>query len=551
MSRRRFCGALAGGMAGVRVRAGEAGRSGAVATGHPLATEAAWRAMQAGGNAVDGAIAAALMLGVVDPVNSGLGGGMFLLIRSPDGKFTAIDGRETAPAAASRDMFVRDGKAVAELSQQGPLAVAVPAQLAALAEAAAAFGNRPLREPLEAAARVAGEGFVPDRTLLARMDSVRLLLPMFPGLAAQFGGAAAGAVLRQPELAATLRSLADAGPEWFYRGPFAQRVAAWMREHGGVLTEEDFAAYRTVRREPIAAEYRGFSVTGFPPPSSGGLHIAQMLRLLEPFAVAKLGAADRAHLLAEVMKIAFADRARWLGDPDHAKVPRGLLRASYLDGLGAGLRMDRAADIGQAGSPPDAESDYFRKHTTHFSVCDAAGWWVAATATINTTFGSKVIVPGTGVVLNNEMDDFSAQPGAANAFGLVGAEANGVAPGKRPLSSMSPTIVCSGGEPVLALGAAGGPTIISQTLLHLVGMLDLGMDAEMALRQPRLHHQWRPDQLMLEPGFPGEVAAELSRRGHKIKKGNAFGVSQITARRRGGPLEAAADPRAAGSGRVW
>jgi len=535
----------------VRLRAGEAGRTGAVATGHPLATDAAWRAMQAGGNAVDGAIAAALMLGVVDPVNSGLGGGMFLLIRSPDGKFTAIDGREAAPAAASRDMFVRDGKAVAELSQQGPLAVAVPSQLAALAEAATAFGNRPLREPLAEAARVAGEGFVPDRTLLARMAAVRPLLPLFPGLAAQFGGAAAGAVLRQPELAETLRSLAEDGPAWFYRGPFAQRVAVWMREHGGVLTEEDFAAYRTVRRDPIAAAYRGFSVTGFPPPSSGGLHLAQMLRLLEPFDVAKLGAADRAHLLAEVMKLAFADRARWLGDPDHVKVPRGLLRESYLEALGAGLRMDRAAEIGGAGSPPDAESDHFRKHTTHFSVCDAAGWWVAATATINTTFGSKVVVPGTGVVLNNEMDDFSAQPGAANAFGLVGAEANGVAPGKRPLSSMSPTIVCSGGEPVLALGAAGGPTIISQTLLHLVGMLDLGMDAETALRQPRLHHQWRPDELMLEPGFSGEVAAELSRRGHKIRKGNAFGVSQIVARRRGGPMEAAADPRAAGSGRVW
>jgi gamma-glutamyltranspeptidase/glutathione hydrolase len=251
------------------------------------------------------------------------------------------------------------------------------------------------------------------------------------------------------------------------------------------------------------------------------------------------------------MKLAFADRARWLGDPDQAKVPRGLLSASYLRSLGEGLRMDRAADIGRAGSPPDAESDIFRRHTTHFSVCDAAGWWVAATATINTTFGSKVIVPGTGVVLNNEMDDFSAQPGAANAFGLVGAEANAVAPGKRPLSSMSPTIVCSGGEPMLALGAAGGPTIISQTLLHLVGLMDLGLAADKALQQPRMHHQWKPDQLMLESAFPAEIAEELVRRGHKIKKGNVFGVSQITARGSDGVMTAAADPRASGSGLVW
>ena len=523
----------------------------AAATSHPLATNAAHDAIAAGGNAVDGAIAAALVLGVADAHNSGLGGGMFFLIRSPDGKTFALDGRESAPAAASRNMFLRNGKAVPDLSRHGPLAIAVPSQLATLAAAASRCGRLPLSHALNAAATIADKGFIPDRTALARINSVRDLMPQFPELAAQFGPAKPDTVLRQPDLANSLRAIAANGPDWFYRGPFAQKLDAWMQANGGILSAADMAAYSPVWRDPISSSYRGRTILGFPPPSSGGIHIAQMLGILENFPIQSLSESDRAHVLAEVMKLAFADRAHWLGDPDHAPVPRSLTDLAYLNQLASSIRMDKAATVPQHGTPPRFDSDIFRRHTTHFSVCDHEGWWVAATATINTTFGSKVIIPGTGIVLNNEMDDFSAQPGAPNAFGLIGTEANAVAPHKRPLSSMSPTIVLKDNLPVSSLGAAGGPTIISQTLLHLVRLLDLNQSPTTALASPRLHHQWRPDSLVIEPDFPKDIADNLARRGHSIQSTPRFGVAQIISRLPNASLAAAADPRASGSSKTW
>jgi len=535
-----------------------AGNRGAVATGAPEATEAALRTMQRGGNAIDAAIAAALMLGVVDGHNSGLGGGCFLLIRLSDGTLVAIDGRETAPADATETMYLRDGKAVPELSLTGPLAAGVPGSLAAYEYAARHYGRRPLREHFETAARVADEGFVVNAgyaavlkhniETLARFPATRAVLLRPDGSPWQPGDR-----LRQRDLARSYRALADAGSEWFYRGRFAQATARWMHREGGLLTERDFARYRIKLRHPIRTTYRDCVIVGFPPPSSGGVHVAQVLNMIEGFDLRsmKAGSADSVHLLAEALKRAFADRAHWLGDPDFASVPLGLVSKDYARLLARDMKLDAATPVVRHGEPQAVFPGAFGRHTTHFSTADAEGNWVACTATLNTSFGCKDMVPGTGIVLNNQMDDFSAQPGATNYFGLPGAAANAVAPGKRPLSSMSPTIVLRNGRPVLAVGASGGPTIISQTLLALVNAIDFEMDIEAALRQPRFHHQWQPDVLRVEPGVPSEVRLELERRGHAVVQTPSLSATQAVAAEPDGGLVAVSDPRSGGRAGAW
>jgi gamma-glutamyltranspeptidase/glutathione hydrolase len=537
-----------------RPKAAESPRA-MVATVHPLATEAGLAALRAGGNAVDAAIAAAVTLGVVDGHNSGLGGGSLLLIRAPDGSVHALDGREMAPARAHRDMYVRDGKLDAEASQTGPLAVAVPGALAVYAEALERFGKRRLAEVLEPAAALAENGFALDRVYAAKLAANAAKIARFPGSKAvllrpdgqAFG---VGETLRQPDLARTYRAIAAEGPEWFYGGPFARSVGQWMAENGGVLSTSDFGAYRVRRREPLTTTYRGHSVIGFPPPSSGGVHVAQMLAMLEPIALAETYRRDPAewtHVVAEAMKRAFADRAHWLGDPDFARVPRGLIDKAYAESLGRTIDPKRATRVAGHGMPPRADEDVFEKHTTHVAAADASGYWVALTTTVNTTFGSKVIVPGTGVILNNEMDDFSAQPGQPNAFGLVGAEANAVAPGKRPLSSMSPTIVLRDKRPIMTVGAAGGPTIISQVLIALLRRLDLEAPLEECLGGPRFHHQWAPDELRLERSTPQSLQDSLRSRGHTLKLVDGLGVSQaITWDAARGVFQGVSDPRVPG-----
>jgi gamma-glutamyltranspeptidase/glutathione hydrolase len=522
---------------------------GFAATGHPLATGAALEAMKSGGNAVDGAIAAAAMLGVVDGHNSGIGGGCFLLIRRPDGTFLAIDGRETAPAAASREMFVREGKADPELSRTGPLAAAVPGWLAALDEAARTCGQLPLGRAFDAAAQVAEEGFPLEAGFAARVAQWRTVIGKYPATAAMLLAPATDGKRRLPDLAATCRAIAKHGPDWFYRGPFAEKTGQWMRENGGILTAGDFAAYQVRKRLPLRTAYRGHEVIGFPPPSSGGVHVAQMLNMLETFDVKALGDGSPAfiHTVTESMKPAFADRAFWLGDPDFTPVPRGLTDAAYARALAAKINPDKATPVPSHGDPPAAGRDIFEKHTTHLSVIDSDGWAVACTATINYTWGSFVTIPGTGVILNNEMDDFSIQPGVPNVFGLIGGEANAVAPGKRPLSSMSPTIVQKDGQPVLVIGAAGGPTIITQVVLGVVRTLDFGLSPQEALAAPRFHHQWQPDQLRLEPTLPASIRADLEKRGHVLKPTPNIGVTQAVVRGADGSFSGAADPRAGGT----
>jgi gamma-glutamyltranspeptidase/glutathione hydrolase len=489
--------------------------------------------MRRGGNAVDAAVAAGLTLSVVDSHNSGIGGGCFIVIRRADGSVVAIDGRETAPASATRDMFIRNGKAVAELSQTGALASGVPGEVAAFHHAVTKFGKLSWRDHCLASAKVAADGFVVDKTYASRQSGVVKDLARFPSSKSAFlnaDGSAqrAGKTFKQADLAATFRALGENGPDWFYRGPFARATTEWMKANGGLLTEADFRNYQFKLREPLRTTYRGHEIIGFPPPSSGGVHVAQILNILEHFDLKAMGAdsVDFAHVVTEAMKLAFADRAHWLGDPDFAPVPRGLTSRGYAAALAKKIDLKSATPVPTHNTPPSATSDVFEKHTTHFSAADAEGNWVACTATVNTSYGSKVVVPGTGVVLNNQMDDFSAQPGVANYFGLIGAEANAVAPGKRPLSSMSPTIVLKDGKPILSVGAAGGPTIISQTLLAIIHVVDFGCDPATALSKPRFHHQWSPDELRAERKLGERMIAALRARGHTVKVVESLGAAQ-------------------------
>jgi gamma-glutamyltranspeptidase/glutathione hydrolase len=512
------------------------GSRGMVVTLHPLATRAGLETLKAGGNAIDAAVAAGLMLGVVDGHNSGIGGGCFILMRTADGKLHAIDGREAAPAGATHDMFVREGRADPKLSQTGALAVAVPGALHAYQRALRSYGRFRIAEPLRRAADVADGGFELSagyaRALahvaadLARCDAAAQIFLNADGTPRR-----AGERLRQPELAQTYRAIADKGLKWFYGGPFARVTADWMRAHGGLLTIDDFRRYRSRERTPIRTTYRGFQIVGFPPPSSGGVHVAQILNLIEPFEIGRFGAdaPQSWHLLAEAMKLAFADRAHWLGDPQFAQVPRGLTGKPYAHDRGAGIRLEHAVEVPSHGTPPRADADLFGRHTTHWCTADAEGNWVACTATVNTSFGAKVVIPRTGVILNNEMDDFSAQPGVPNFFGLLGSEANAVEPRKRPLSSMSPTFVLKDGKPILAVGAAGGPTIISQVALAVVATLDWKLGLPAALALPRIHHQWRPDELIVETALPEATRDALARFGHRVRVVPSLGAAQAIA----------------------
>lgn len=618
--------------ASVALAAETAARRGMVSSVNPLATEAGLNILKSGGNAIDAAVAVGFTLGVVDTPNSGIGGGCFLLIRLANGKVVAIDGRERAPAAATRDLFVRHGRGDTALSQTGALASGVPGEVAAFEYAVKQYGRKPWKELILPAAHLAGKGFPISGGYASRLRSVADALSKFAASRAIFlkdgKPPVAGHVLTQADLAKTYRAIAEQGSDWFYRGPFAEATEKWMRANGGIMTAADFANYHIVLREPVVTTYRGYKVVSFPPPSSGGVHLIQMLNILEKFDLKSLDEVTRLHVIAETMKLAFADRAYWLGDPDFVKVPRGLVSKQYAASLARKIHLEHTTAVPTHGTPPKAKDDFFKqqpalsspstagvfdgrtisvslspqqgersevrgenpaasdefsrdpivaasgrghdqfgsppsagppsplppdaKHTTHWSVADAEGNWVACTATINTTYGSKVVIPGTGVVMNNQMDDFSIQPGVPNAFGLIGAEANAVGPGKRPLSSMTPTIVLKRGKPVIAVGAAGGPKIISAVLQELIALLDLGMSPTEALAAPRIHHQWSPDELMVEKSLPDPVQAALAGRGHKVKELNALSVSQLVTRSPDGKsFLGAADPRAEGVAEGW
>ena len=530
-----------------------------VATVQPIATDAAVQTFRSGGNAVDAAVAAALMLGVVDGHNSGLGGGCFILIRKPDGQLLAIDGRETAPGEASRNMYVRDGRAIAQLSQTGPLAPAVPGALRAYQDALIKAGRRTLPDLLMPAAAVAEAGFPIDSVMARNLAENAADLARFPATKKIFLKAndqpyQEGETLIQPDLAQTYREIAKHGVDWFYEGPYAEKTSEWMAENGGLMSVEDFRSYRSKERMPIQSTYRGHQIIGFPSPSSGGIHVAQILNILENFDLRELYDSDRTkftNVVAEAMKLAFADRAYWLGDADFVNVPRGLVTKQYARELAARINPQSVINVPSHGTPNNWETDLFRRHTTHIATADAEGYWVAITATVNTSFGSKVVVPGTGVVLNNEMDDFSSQPGAPNAFGLVGSENNAIAAGKRPLSSMSPTIVLKDGKPIMTLGAAGGPKIITQVVLGIVRVIDLGWSIDQAVSDARWHHQWLPNRLFVETSFQDRLLGTLRKRGHVGEYLEHGGVMQAISRTPNGEFQGVSDPRVPGKAAGW
>jgi len=534
----------------------DASTHGMVASVNPVATQAGVNVLKSGGNAIDAAAGVGLTLGVVDTCNSGIGGGCFLLIHLANGTNVCLDGREMAPAAATSDLFIREGKAATKLSQTGPLASGVPGEIAAFDFAVRHYGKKTLRDLILPAAAMAGRGFVITTNYARLLESVASDMEPFPSSTAVFFKEGkplrAGDILQQPDLAATYRGIAAQGPAWFYRGPFAAALDKWMRANRGILTSNDFANYHLELREPVKTSYRGYGIVSFPPPSSGGVHVAEMLNILENFDLKQMDEATRLHVIAETMKLAFADRAHWLGDPDFASVPRGLISKPYAAALAHKINLDHVTSVPSHGLPPDWQTDLFKKHATHFSVADDQGNWVACTATINTSFGSKVVIPGTGVTMNDQMDDFSAQPGATNYFGLIGGKANAIAPGKRPLSSMSPTIVFKDGQPVITLGAAGGPKIISAVLQELVNLLDLGMTPQQAVAAPRIHQQWLPDKLFVEAKLPSALKQALRQRGHQIEKLPAVALSQIVARSPDGKIfVGAADPRSDGAALGW
>ncbi|MFN9602270.1 MAG: gamma-glutamyltransferase [Planctomycetota bacterium] len=546
----------------------------AAATVHPLATQAAMELMHEGGNAIDAAIAAALVLGVVDGHNSGIGGGCLTLIRLADGRLRAIDGRETAGAAAGPQIFSRDGKPDPRLSQTGPLACGVPGQIAAMDRMHRAHGKLPWSRLFDRAVTIAQGGHPASkstaRTLAQEADDLNRFAASRGVLLHSNGEPIReGELLVQRDLAQTLRNIATHGSDWFYTGEFAKTACEYLSSIGGILTESDFRCYQALDRRPLSHTYRKHTVIGFPPPSSGGIHIAQILGMLEPYDVKKIfdtSAVQGYHLLVECMKRAFADRAFWLGDSDFVEVPEGLLAKEYLLDRMRSYSPELASKGIERGIPPGAtlSSEPLRavggqaedrKHTTHLTVADAAGNWVAMTCTVNTSWGSKVMVPGTGVILNTEMDDFSLAPGTPNAFGLVGSFANAVAPGKRPLSSMSPSLVLDADRlPYVTCGAAGGPRIISATLQILVRVLDLQQLINDAIASSRVHHQWSPDTLVFEKSSFGsdpfaiipQTSEALQSLGHSLKSADALGIAQGI-QRDGDRLKAAHDPRAQGS----
>ncbi|MDO3384350.1 gamma-glutamyltransferase [Gilvimarinus sp. SDUM040013] len=519
----------------------------AVATVQPRATEAAMQVLANGGNAVDAAVAAALALGVVDGHNSGIGGGSFAVVRWADGTIEALDGREQAPAKAHRDMFVRNGEVQRGLSRTGALASGIPGSVALfdyLLDKGGALESAQVYAP---AIELARSGFPIDQIYANRLARHKEVLAKFPATAKVLLNKAGepwpvGHQLVQSDLANTYEKLASEGSEYFYRGDFAGAVDKWMQHNGGLISAEDFARYQMLVRKPVRSQYRGYEVVGFGPPSSGGVHVAQILNILQPFELAKLSEVERYHVIAEAMKLAFADRAYWLGDPAFTKVPKGLVRAEYAKKLAADISLQQALTDVTHGTPANAAIDLFDKHTTHIATADQHGNWVAITTTVNTDFGSKVIIPGTGVVMNNQMDDFSAQPGVPNIYGLVGTEANAIAPGKRPLSSMSPTLLLKDDQPVMTLGAAGGPTIITQVVQAIINHVDLELGLYEALALPRIHHQWQPDTLYLEPSASDALHKALAARGHTLKALGPYGSTQAIEWRKG-KFDAVAEPR--------
>jgi gamma-glutamyltranspeptidase/glutathione hydrolase len=526
----------------------------AVAAPDRPSAEVARDMLRRGGNAVDAAIATAFALAVTYPEAGNLGGGGFLTLHI-DGKQAFLDFRETAPATATRDMYLdAAGKAVPDASLVGARAAGVPGTVAGLWAAHQRYGTLPWKALLAPAIRLAREGFVVDAQLAERIREQTAELAGRTNFAAHFGGVAAGQRWRQPELARTLERIAAQGSDGFYRGRTADLIVAEMRRGGGLVSAADLVGYRAAWREPLRFTWRGQEVVTAPPPSSGGIALAQLLGMREALAPAFTGLAHNSagyvHLLAEVMKRVFADRAEYLGDPDFVSVPTTKLTdPAYI--------ARRAAEVRALPSTLPAVRPGLEDspQTTHFSIIDGAGGAVALTYTLNGSFGNGVVVTGAGFLLNNEMDDFSTRPGQPNLYGVVGGRANEIAPGKRMLSSMTPTLLLRDGRVVASLGTPGGSTIFTGVFQTLLNMADFGMDPQAAVAASRMHHQLLPpDRIVYSQccALAPETLAGLQALGYKVERsGWEFGDMMVIAVDAAGRLQTGADPRGRGVGLVF
>ncbi|EKF73180.1 gamma-glutamyltransferase [Alcanivorax hongdengensis A-11-3] len=527
----------------------------AVASAHPLATAAGMRILDQGGNAFDAAVAVAAALAVVEPYSSGMGGGGFwLLHRQSDGKQTLVDAREKAPGAATANMYQdKHGKVMRDWALNGPSAAAIPGQAAAFVYLAEHYGTLPLTTSLAPAIKLAKEGFPVDARYRKLTGYREEVLNRFPDAAAIFlhnGKVPAdGYVIKQPDLAHTLSVLAEQGRAGFYQGEVAQKLVDGVQQAGGIWTLEDLKGYQVVERTPTVSHFRGGRIVSAPPPSAGGVVMGEALNILSQFNEGQVGDVLMPHLAVEAMRRAYQDRARYLGDPDFVDNPvEKLLSTAYAKQRAASIQLDKATPSASLGEPITAEEGF---HTTHLSVLDKDGNRVSATLSINLPFGSGFVAPGTGVVLNNEMDDFSAKPGEPNAYGLVSSHANAIAPGKRPLSSMTPTFV-EFDDRVAILGTPGGSRIISMVMLGVIEAAD-NKPVEDWVSRVRFHHQYLPDEVQAEPAFVGSPAAkELMKLGHKVvSTGRRYGNMQaIEWNRQTGAVTAASDPRGIGSAQV-
>lgn len=523
----------------------------AIATAHPLATEAGEKILAQGGNAFDAAVAISAALAVVEPYSSGIGGGGFwLLHREKDGFQTMLDGRETAPLKAHRDMYLdAEGKVIPGASMDGPLAAGIPGVVAALEQLSTEYGNLSLKQSLQPAIEYARNGFAVDehyrrmagfrlQALRASADAAKIFLRNneVPDV---------GVMIKQPELANTLSEIADKGAAGFYQGAVAEKLLAAVQQHGGIWQQKDFDQYRVLQRKPLSGEYHDMKITSVAPPSSGGVAILQILNQLETLPFKNLADADSVHYLIESMRRAYRDRAQFLGDTDFVQVPlKRLTSKQYAAGLAASIHTDKAMP---SELLPGVVHDNNSRDTTHFSIIDHQGNRVAATLSINYPFGSGFVAAGTGVLLNDEMDDFSAKPGVPNAYGLVGAEANAIAPGKRMLSSMTPTFLETP-QRIAVIGSPGGSRIITMVLL---GSLQFyaGEDAQTIVNTPRMHHQYLPDRVFYEAdAFDETMIDRLMEAGHELQQAdNPWGNMQLVVwDKQTGKMSAASDARGVG-----
>jgi gamma-glutamyltranspeptidase/glutathione hydrolase len=510
--------------------------------------------LRQGGNAVDAAVATGFAMAVTYPRAGNIGGGGFMVIHSADrNEDIAIDYRETAPAATTRDIFLgADGKPDADKSRNSALGIGVPGTVAGLALALEKYGSGQftLAQILKPAIDLARDGFVVTDDTADTLPDMYRRMAHWPNTARSFSRVDGtplheGDRLIQSDLAATLSAIAEQGPRGFYQGPVAENLAKAVSGAGGIMTSDDLKSYEAVIRAPVSGFYRGYDIVSMPLPSSGGTVLLESLNILEGFPMSdmKQGSAASLHVMIEAMKRAYADRARYLGDPAFVNAPTNiLLSKDYAAKQRASIDLARARPAADALLPAPREGS----NTTHYSVVDARGNAVSNTYTLNFPYGVGLVAEGTGVLLNNELDDFTAAPGASNAFGLVGYEANLPGPGKRPLSSMSPTIVLKDGKPVLVTGTPGGSRIISAVLQIVVDVIDYRMDVAAAVAAPRVHNQWLPDEVRIERGFPNEVLSELKAKGHNVVEPLGQTSANSIAVTANGPL-GAPDPRTRGA----